>query len=228
MFCSLRSLIRCIASITTTVSFTLSRLASWPVSTSPVTSLAWSTLTGRTERSIRPAGAMELPPESDAREPISVASDPSAPALWIPYMGLCGLLLVSFSERAAITAPFTEAAVAGETRSMMPRRNALSEWNARPSRVSVKLVLVATLVMPGSMSPGRPSLPYPAVLRKSSCPPAPPISTFEPTMLAPPARSMQMNGIFPAPSTSMPQLCLERGQVGGQRRPWPIAGSRTG
>ena len=66
--------------MTTTVSSTLSRLASWPVSTSPVTSLARSILVGRTERSIRPAGAIELPPESDAREPISVASEPSAPA----------------------------------------------------------------------------------------------------------------------------------------------------
>jgi len=69
------------------------------------------------------------------------------------------LLPVSFSDRAAITAPLIEAAVAGDTRSMIPRRNALSEWNARPSLVSVKLVPVAEFVMLGSMSPGRPSLP---------------------------------------------------------------------
>ncbi len=124
-----------------------------------MTSLARSTLVGRTERSIRPAGAIELPPESDAREPTSVASEPSAPAVWMPYIGLCGLLPVSFSERAAITAPLIDAAVAGATRSRMPRRNALSLWKARPSRVSVKLVPVVALVMPGSMSPGRPSLP---------------------------------------------------------------------
>ena len=31
----------------------------------------------------------------------------------MPYIGLCGLLPVSFSERAGITAPFMLAAVAG-------------------------------------------------------------------------------------------------------------------
>ncbi len=33
-------------------------------------------------------------------------------------------------------------------------------------------------------------------------------------MLAPPARSMQMNGIFPAPCTAMPQLCLSASRSG--------------
>jgi hypothetical protein len=37
------------------------------------------------------------------------------------------LLPVSFSERAAITAPFTPARVVAEVFSSMPRRNALSE-----------------------------------------------------------------------------------------------------
>ena len=77
----------------------------------------------------------------------------------MPYIGLCGLLPVSFSERAAITAPLMPAAVAGEMRSMIPRRNALSEWNASPSDVSVKLVFVTGLVSDGIMSPGRPILP---------------------------------------------------------------------
>ena len=150
---------RWMASITATVSSRLSRLASCPVSTRLVTSLARSTFVGRTERSINPAGAMEFPPESEGREPINVASAPSAPAWWMPYIGLCGLLPVSFSERAAMTAPLIEAAVAGAMRSRMPRRKALSLWKARPSRELVKLVPVVTLVMPGSMSPGRPSLP---------------------------------------------------------------------
>ena len=74
----------------------------------------------------------------------------------MPYIGLCGLLPVSFSERAAITAPLTLAAVAGETRSRMPRRNALSEWNASPSELSVKLWPVTGFVRPGTMSPGSP------------------------------------------------------------------------
>jgi len=68
-------------------------------------------------------------------------------------------LAVSFSERAGITAPLVAAAVVTATRSMMPRRNALSEWNARPSVASVKLVPVAEFVMLGSMSPGSPSFP---------------------------------------------------------------------
>ena len=76
----------------------------------------------------------------------------------MPYIGLCGLLPVSFSERAATTAPLRLAAVAGDTFSTIPRRKALSEWKASPRRVSVKLVPVAGLMSPGTMSPGRPSL----------------------------------------------------------------------
>jgi len=66
-------------------------------------------------------------------------------------------LPVSFSDLAAITAPLTLAAVPGDTRSTMPRRNALSEWNARPRVVSVKLRPVAGLISDGTMSPGKPS-----------------------------------------------------------------------
>ena len=71
----------------------------------------------------------------------------------MPYIGLCGLLPVSFSERAAITAPFTPARVVVVVFSSMPRRNALSEWNARPNSVLTKFVVALF----GSMSPGRPS-----------------------------------------------------------------------
>ena len=50
-------------------------------------------------------GAIELPPESEWREPTRPSSDPLAPARAMPYIGLWGLLPVSFSERAGITAP---------------------------------------------------------------------------------------------------------------------------
>ena len=58
----------------------------------------------------------------------------------MPYSGLCGLLLVSFSERAGITAPLVLAAIAAASPlklAYMPRRNALSLWNASPRLVSV-------------------------------------------------------------------------------------------
>ncbi|MGH6781312.1 MAG: hypothetical protein ACREB5_04305, partial [Sphingomonadaceae bacterium] len=90
-------------------------------------------MVGRTETSIIDDGAIELPPESELCEPISVSSSPSAPARKMPYIGLCGLLPVSFSERAGITAPLVAAAVVALTRSRMPRAKALSEWNASPS-----------------------------------------------------------------------------------------------
>ncbi len=70
----------------------------------------------------------------------------------MPYIGLCGLLPVSFSERAAITAPFTPARVVAEVFSSMPRRNALSAWNIRPNSSLMKSVVALF----GSMSPGRP------------------------------------------------------------------------
>ena len=77
------------------------------------------------------AGAIELPPESEFCEPISVSSWPSRADCGMPYIGLCGLLPVSFSERAAISEPLTLARVA-TARSLlsMPRRMAPSECNA--------------------------------------------------------------------------------------------------
>ena len=80
--------------------------------TRPVTSLGRSTFVGRNSALIIMAGAIELPPESEFCEPINVRIEPSAPARWMPYSGLCGLLLVSFSERAGITAPLVLAAIA--------------------------------------------------------------------------------------------------------------------
>ena len=83
--------------------------------------------------------------------PISVTRLPSAPALLMPYMGLCGLFPVSFSERAQITTPFMLARVAAEVFERMPRRKALSAWKARPSS------LFTWPGSDGSMVDGRPS-----------------------------------------------------------------------
>ncbi len=78
----------------------------------------------------------------------------------MPYIGLCGLLPVSFSERAGITAPLIAAAVVTLTRSRMPRTKALSRWNSRPRRRSMKsLVGLPTFGALGTMSPGRPCRP---------------------------------------------------------------------
>ena len=70
---------------------------------------------------------MELPPESVFREPTSGINEPSAPARAIAYIGLCGLLLVSLSERLGMTAPLILAAVSGDTFSKIPRKKAESE-----------------------------------------------------------------------------------------------------
>ena len=102
---------------------------------------------------------MELPPESLFCEPISVSSWPSAPTLLMPYIGLCGLLPVSFSERAAIGKPLTLARVVTCVDACMPRRMAPSECQAAPNSVLMKLlVALAALGELGVMLPGRPSL----------------------------------------------------------------------
>jgi hypothetical protein len=150
------SLIRWIDSITATASCWPSRPTSWPVSTRPVTSLGRSILVGRTSGFIIMTGASELPPESEFREPISVSSEPKEPARAMPYIGLCGLLPVSFSERAGMMQPLVAAAVPGDTRSRMPRRKALSLWKDRPSELSTWSWPVVGSMTGGIMSPGRP------------------------------------------------------------------------
>ena len=60
----------------------------------------------------------------------------------MPYIGLCGLLPVSLSERAQKIVPFTFARVAAEVFDRMPRRNALSEWK-REAELGVHLAGVA-------------------------------------------------------------------------------------
>ena len=116
-------------------------------------------LGGAVRGSIMPAGAIELPPESEVCEPMSVSSSPRAPAFMMPYIGLCGLLPVSFSERAAIEHAVGQSARAPRrVRSSMPRRIAPSEWQAAPNCVSMKLlVALAAFGAFGTMSPGRPS-----------------------------------------------------------------------
>ena len=110
------------------------------------------TFTGREAGTICESGARELPPETELSVPISVTRSPLAPARLIPYIGLWGLLPVSFSERAQMTKPFTLARVAAEVLSRIPRRKALSAWKARPSSVFTCPGRV------GNWSVGRPSL----------------------------------------------------------------------
>jgi hypothetical protein len=95
---------------------------------------------------------MELPPESELTEPINVSNSPFEPVRAMPYIGLWGLLPVSFSERAAMMVPLVAAAVPAAARIFMPRRNAESVWNARPKVESVKVGRL------GVMLPGSPSL----------------------------------------------------------------------
>src|ERR1700716_4751213 len=84
-----------------------------PDLTSATASLGWLILVGCKAGAIRSAGAAELPPDTVDWLPIRVRSLPLAPALAMPYMGLCGLLAVSFTDRAQITAPFVPVAVTG-------------------------------------------------------------------------------------------------------------------
>ena len=69
----------------------------------------------------------------------------------MPYMGLCGLLPVSFSERAAMIVPLVPARVAACVRMFMPRRKALSMCIATPYCWSTWLGRF------GVMLPGMPS-----------------------------------------------------------------------
>src|ERR1700716_696677 len=82
-----------------------------PDLTSPTASLGWLILVGCNAGSIRSVGAAELPPDIVDWLPIRVRSLPLAPAFAMPYIGLCGLLPVSFCDRAQITAPFVPAAL---------------------------------------------------------------------------------------------------------------------
>jgi hypothetical protein len=116
-------------------------------------------LVGRAAGLISAAGAIELPPESEFCEPMSVSSSPSAPMRLMPYIGLWGLLLVSFSDRAAMPKPLVLARVAACVDASIPRRMAPSECHRAPNSLLMKLLVpLAALGEFGVMLPGRPSV----------------------------------------------------------------------
>src|SRR5207248_11335241 len=128
-----------------------------PDLTRATASLGWLILVGCNAGSIRAVGAAELPPDTVDWLPIRVRSLPFAPAFAMPYMGLCGLLPVSFCDSAQITAPFVPAAVTGVVALLrMPLRMAPSECQSNPSALLMKPLEV------GSTLPGNPSFANPA------------------------------------------------------------------
>src|SRR6267378_558679 len=123
-----------------------------PDLTRATASLGWLILVGCKAGSIRSVGAAELPPDTVGWSPIRVRSLPLAPALAMPYMGLCGLLWVSFCDRAQITAPLVPAAVTAVVALLrMPLRMAPSECHSNPSALLMRPLEV------GTMLPGNPS-----------------------------------------------------------------------
>src|SRR5580700_1444569 len=160
-----------------------------PVFTSAVASEGWLIVVGCSAGLMVYISAIELPPDTEDSLPARVKSSPCAPALAMPYMGLMVLDWVSFCDIAGITAPLVPAVVAGVVAlERMPRRMAPSACHRSPSALLMNVLDV------GTMLPGTPSLPNPAVERKLACPPCTPTSASEPTRFAPPARSKQMNG----------------------------------
>ena len=102
-------------------------MLSWPVLTRPVQSLESATLVGWALATIMVVGASELPPETEASDPIRSSSAPRAPTCQMPYIGLCGLTLESFCDSAGITVPLVLAMAMAPVRVFMPRKCALSE-----------------------------------------------------------------------------------------------------
>src|SRR5689334_4958475 len=104
------------------------------VLTRPVSSAAEAILVGCRVATLPPteviAGAAELPPDTLDCVPIRVSSEPyclfvpagPAAALAMPYIGLSGLLPVSFCDIAGMMTPLTPARVAAWARVLMPRR----------------------------------------------------------------------------------------------------------
>ena len=71
---------------------------------------------------------MELPPDTELSVPMRFSSAPCAPACQMPYIGLCGFVLVSFCESAGTMVPVTLAMAAVLVNFvLMPRICALSE-----------------------------------------------------------------------------------------------------
>src|SRR5258705_50476 len=136
-----------------------------PVSTSAVASEGWLMVVGCSAGSISVIGASELPPETDDSVPIRFRSRPCAPALAMPYMGLCGLFWVSFCDMAHSTAPLVPAAVAGVAWLRIARLRAPPACHRRPREASMLALEL------GTMLPGNPTLPQLAVGRKFRLPP---------------------------------------------------------
>src|SRR5579871_5828838 len=99
-------------------------------------------------------GAAELPPETEDSVPIRVSSRPLAPASAIPYIGLCGLVPVSFCDIPQMMAPLVRAVVVAVVALLRrPRRMAPSECQSSPT------ALLTNVLEVGTMLPGTPILP---------------------------------------------------------------------
>src|SRR6266853_7043829 len=137
-----------------------------PDLTRAVASPGWLIFVGCNAGSISAVGAAELPPDTVDWLPIRDRSLPFAPAFAMPYIGLCGLLPVSFCDRAQITAPLVPAVVTAVVALLrMPLRMAPSECHSNPSALLMRPLEV------GTMLPGNPSFAYPADDRKLRWPP---------------------------------------------------------
>src|ERR1700683_5654673 len=82
-----------------------SRVLNWPVLTKPTVSAELDTLVGWAAAMTMVGGAIELPPDTELSEPIRLSRPPRAPYSYMAYIGLCGLVFVSFCDRAGITVP---------------------------------------------------------------------------------------------------------------------------
>src|SRR5450631_1869938 len=117
---------RFIDSMTLVTSAGGSNWLSWPVLTRPLVSAELDTFTGAALGMIIVGGAIELPPDSELSEPIRSSRPPRAPYCQIPYIGLCGLVLVSFCDNAGMTVPVVFVIAREPVRVLMPRKCALS------------------------------------------------------------------------------------------------------
>src|SRR2546429_4164267 len=111
------------------------------IGTSEVESEGWLMVVGCNAGLMSAMGAWELPPDTEDSVPMSVSSRPCAPAVAMPYIGLCGLFWVSFCDMAHSTAPLVPVAVAGVVALLrMPRLMAPSACHRSPrDRKSTRL-----------------------------------------------------------------------------------------
>src|SRR5260370_21654302 len=110
-----------------------------PDLTRAVASPGWLIFVGCNAGSISAVGATELPPDTVDWLPIRVRSLPFAPAFAMPYIGLCGLLPVSFCDRPQITAPLVPAALTAVVALLrMPLRMEPYECHSNPSAMQMR------------------------------------------------------------------------------------------